>query len=427
MKNTIKTAISFSAALCVGLGLTSSVAADTLYVPDAIFDGASAKLIKGKAVLVSHGKIKAIDAPQKLQGEGVEVIDLSGHTLMPGLIELHSHVLLHPYDEVNWNDQVLKESYAERAIRAANHLKAHLKAGYTTLRDLGSEGAGYTDVGVKQALKKGVIEGPRLIVAGKAIVATGSYGPKGFGEHVTVPLGAEEADGADLVRVVRDQIGHGADFIKIYADYRWGPKGQSMPTFSVDEIKTVVAVARSSGRYVVAHASTPEAMRRATLGGVKTIEHGSQGTYETFKLMKSRSVAWCPTLAAGEAISGYRGWVKGEGEEPLRVTQQKAAFKAALKAGVQMCAGSDVGVFDHGDSAWELELMVDYGMTPYQVLKSATSINAALLEMGDEIGRVKVGYLAEMIAVKGNPLEDIRILRQPSMVVQGEVTLKGDQ
>lgn len=406
---------------------TSSAIADTLLVPDAVFDGMSEKLITGKAVLVANGKIKAVGTVEALTGDGVEVIRLVGQTLMPGLIELHSHVLLHPYDEVNWNDQVLKESYAERALRAGNHLKASLNAGYTTLRDLGSEGAGYVDVGVKQALQKGVIEGPRLIVAGKAIVASGSYGPKGFAEHVSVPLGAEEADGVDLVRVVRDQIGQGADFIKIYADYRWGSRGQSMPTFSIEEIKTVVEVARSSGRYVVAHASTPEAMRRATLGGVKTIEHGSQGTYANFKLMKKHGVAWCPTLAAGEAISAYRGWVKGEGDEPQRVSQQKAAFKAGLKAGVIMCAGSDVGVFDHGDSAWELELMVDYGMTPYEVLKSATSVNADLLDMGDEIGRIEVGYLAEMIAVQGNPMDDVSTLRKPTLVMQGDVIVKRDE
>ena len=395
--------------------------ADIILVPDAIFDGTSPALITGKAVLVSEGHIVQIASLDTLDQSNAEVILLPGQTLMPGLIDLHSHVLLHPYDETNWNDQVLKESWAERALRAGNHLKATLEAGYTTLRDLGSEGAGYVDVGVKQALQKGVIPGPRLIVAGKAIVATGSYGPKGFAEHVNVPLGAEPADARNLITVTRDQIGHGADFIKVYADYRWGPNGEAMPTFSIAEIQTIVETARSSGRYTVAHASSPEAMRRAILGGVETIEHGSAGTPEIFQMMKDKGVAWCPTLAAGEAISEYRGWKKGEGADPQRITAQKTSFTAALKAGVTMCAGSDVGVFDHGDNAWELELMVEYGMKPVDVLRSATSINAELLHMADQIGQIKTGMLAELIAVAGNPTEDISVLRKPTLVMQGDI------
>lgn len=397
--------------------------ADVILVPDAIFDGTSSKLITNKAVLISNGRIAAIDALEKLKKTDVEVVMLPGQTLLPGLIDLHSHVLLHPYDETSWNDQVLKESWAERALRAGNHLRATLEAGYTTLRDLGSEGAGYVDVGVKQALQKGVIPGPRLIVAGKAIVATGSYGPKGFAEHVTVPLGAEPADANNLVAETRDQIGHGADFIKVYGDYRWGPNGEAMPTFSEDEIRSIVDTARSSGRYTVAHASTPEAMRRAIMAGVETIEHGNAGTLEIFKLMKEKNVAWCPTLAAGEAIAQYQGWKKGEGPEPQRIIDQKASFKAALQAGVIMCAGSDVGVFDHGDNAWELELMVEYGMKPVDVLRSATSVNAGLLHMGDEIGQIQKGLLAELVAVKGNPLDDITVLRSPTLVVQGDIVV----
>lgn len=403
--------------------LTQPVSADTILVPDAIFNGTSETLITNKAVLISNGRITAIDELERIATPDTEVIMLPGQTLLPGLIDLHSHVLLHPYDETNWNDQVLKESWAERALRAGNHLRATLEAGYTTLRDLGSEGAGYVDVGVKQALQKGVIPGPRLIVAGKAIVATGSYGPKGFGDHVTVPLGAEPADAGNLIQVTRDQIGHGADFIKVYGDYRWGPNGEAMPTFSENELRTIVETARSSGRYTVAHASTPEAMRRAILAGVKTIEHGNAGTLDVFKLMKEKGVAWCPTLAAGEAIAQYQGWKKGTEPDPQRIIDQRTSFTAALKAGVTMCAGSDVGVFDHGDNAWELELMVEYGMKPVDVLKSATSINAKLLHMDDNIGSIEEGMLAELVAVTGNPLENIKALRNVTLVVQGNVVL----
>lgn len=411
---------------CCFLLVMPARAQDMLLVPDAIFDGVSEKLITGKAVLVSNGRIAGITNAETAERAGVEVISLPGQTLMPGLIDLHSHVLLHPYDETSWNDQVLKETWAERALRAGNHLKSTLHAGFTTLRDLGSEGAGYVDVGVRQALEKGVIDGPRLIVAGKAIVATGSYGPGGFAEHVSVPLGAEPADGVDLVRVTRDQIGNGADFIKVYADYRWGPDGSAQPTFSVTEIQSIVETARSSGRYTVAHASTPEAMRRATIAGVETIEHGSAGTREVFELMKDRGVAWCPTLAAGEAISMYQGWRKGQDPDPQRVTSQKQAFRNALEAEVTICSGSDVGVFDHGDNAWEIELMVEYGMSNFEALKSATSINARLLHMEDSIGQVKEGYLSELIAVRGDPLADITSLRKVSFVLQGSRVIVGN-
>lgn len=417
----------YSLCLLIFTAFAPTQADDYLLVPDAIFDGTSSELIRGQAVLVSDGKVARIADSDSFDTNGVTVINLEGQTLLPGLIDLHSHVLLHPYDETNWNDQVLKESWAERALRAGNHLKATLKAGYTTLRDLGSEGAGYVDVGVRQALEKGVIEGPRLIVAGKAIVATGSYGPSGFAEHVSVPLGAEPADGPDLIRVTRDQIGHGADFIKIYADYRWGPGGTARPTFSIEEMATIVETARSSGRYAVAHASTPEAIHRAVMAGVETIEHGSQGTLENFQLMRDRGVAWCPTLAAGEAISVYRGWKKGQEPDPKRVQDQKQAFAKALTAGVIMCAGSDVGVFDHGDNAWELELMVEYGMSAIDVLRSATSVNAKLLHMEDQIGQVKPGYLAELIAVTGNPVEDISALRKVVFVMQGDKIVVGGQ
>ncbi len=407
------------AVLIVFVSSFTARAQDIILLPGAIFDGTSNTLIVGKAVVISEGRILRIEDRRDTYPSDSQVFDLSGKTLLPGLIDLHSHVLLHPYDETSWNDQVLKESWAERALRAGNHLQATLQAGYTTLRDLGSEGAGYVDVGVRQALEKGVIQGPRLIVAGRAIVATGSYGPKGYAEHVNVPLGAETADAGDLVRVTRDQIGHGADFVKVYADYRWGPGGKAMPTFSVEEIRTITETARASGRYTVAHATTPESMKRAVLGGVETIEHGSTGDSATFQLMKEKGVAWCPTLAAGEAISMYQGWRKGIDPDPKRVLDQKAAFTAALSEDVIMCAGSDVGVFDHGDNAWELELMVEYGMEPVEVLRSATSVNANLLHMGDAIGRVQEGYIADLIAVTGNPLENIFALRNVTFVLQG--------
>ena len=385
--------------------------------PARVFDGEV--MHEGWAVRVKGDRIEAAGPASEMAAAGATVTDLPGATLLPGLVEGHSHVLLHPYDETPWNDQVLKESLGLRTARAVAHLRATLFAGFTTIRDLGTEGAGYADAELKQAVNEGIVPGPRMLVSTRAIVATGSYAPKGYSLEWRVPQGAEEADGDALIRVVRDQIGHGADWIKVYADYSWGPRGTTMPTFSLDELKLIVDTARSSGRPVVAHASTPEGMRRAVLAGVETIEHGDAGTPEVFKLMVEHKVALCPTLAAGDATSQYAGWKKGQTPEPASITRKRASFKAALDAGVTILSGSDVGVFAHGDNARELELMVAYGMTPADAVKSATSIAARLLHQESSIGKVQPGLFADLIAVDGNPVQEIGALRRVRFVMKG--------
>lgn len=403
------------------LWIPTSLFAQSVYLlkPDRVFDGEAVH--EGWVVRTAGGKIEAAGPAFSVSANGAEVIELKGTTLLPGLIEGHSHLLLHPYNETPWDDQVLREARSLRVARATAHAQKTLMAGFTTVRDLGTEGADYDDVGLKQAINQGIIPGPRMMIVTRALIATGSYGPKGFGPDIDIPQGAEEADGHDaLIQAVRRQIGKGADAIKIYADYRWGLMAEARPTYTIDEIKLIVEVAKSSGRGVYAHASTAEGMRRAILGGCETVEHGDTGTPEIFALMKKQGTALCPTLAAGDAVSQYRGWKKGQDPEPERIKQKRVTFKQALDAGVTICAGGDVGVFSHGDNARELIMMVDYGMKPLDVLRSATSINADVFHLTDR-GRIKPGLLADLVIVDGDPTKTIADVRRIRMVMKGGV------
>jgi len=407
------------ARLLMAMSAIPLLAQVTVLRPARVFDGEA--MHEGWAVRVKANRIEAAGPASGIDGAGATLLELPGMTLMPGLIEGHSHVLLHAYSETPWVDQVTHESLGLRTARAVNHCRATLMAGFTTVRDLGTEGAAYADVELKQAIDQGIIPGPRILATTRAIGATGSYAPKGFALEWRVPQGVEEADGVDsLIRTVRDQIGHGADWIKLYGDYRWGPLAGSHPTFSLEEIKLAVETAKSAGVPVAIHSSTPEGMRRAILGGAETIEHGDGGTLEIFKLMAKHHVALCPTLAAGNHALPYPGTVHAP--EDASIARKKASFKAALDAGVTILSGSDVGVFNHGENGRELELMVDYGMSNTDALKAATSVAGRVLHL--EIGLIRSGMLADLIAMAGDPTKDIAALREIKFVMKDGLIFK---
>lgn len=402
-------------------------ASTTVLVPDAVIDGTSSTAHTNWIVVVNGNSVTYAgpDDASKIP-PNANRIDLKGLTLLPGLIDAHVHFFLHPYNETSWDDQVLKEPLALRVARATVHARNTLLAGFTTVRDLGTEGAMYSDAGLREAINTGIVPGPRYLVSSKAIVATGAYGPSRTSYAFEPPLGADEADETTLQHVVRDQIGHGADWIKLYGDYRWGPNGEARPTFSLDEMKLAAQTAHDSGREMVVHASTSEGMRRAAEAGAKTIEHGDEGTPEVFALMKKNGVAYCPTLAASEAVESYRGWKKGVEPLPARIAEKHKSFAAAVASGVTICSGSDAGVFTHGKNAHELELMAEYGMKPADVIRSATSLTAKALGIDALIGQVKPGLRADLIAVSGDPTSNIVALEQVHFVMKDGVVYRHD-
>ncbi len=401
-----------------------------LLKPARVWTGDGEEAYPGWAVLVEGERIKMaapasrIDVPPQ-----AKIVELPGTTLIPGLMDLHSHLFLYPYNIRSWDDQVLKESEAYRTVRAALHAEATLRAGFTVLRDLGTEGACYADVAIKRSIEEGLIHGPRLFTTTRAIVATGGYGPlrRKFRPDCCVPQGAEEASGVDeIMRAVRHQAAHGADWIKVYADYRVGPDGETVPTFSIEELKALVDVSHSLARPVSAHAACDEGMRRAAVAGVDTIEHGYGGSPSTYELMAKNNIALLPTLTAPEAYGEYFLGYKPGGEPTPQMQLAEQGFKRAREAGVIIGCGSDVGVFAHGTNARELQWMVRHGMSAPEALLAATAVNARILDREDDLGRIAPGLLADLVAVDGDPTQDISAVSRVRLVMKGGQTYVGE-
>jgi imidazolonepropionase-like amidohydrolase len=407
------------AALLVGLLLATPALADTLLLrPARLFDGVNPQPHNGWSVIVDGDRIAAV-GPNLAAPAGARVIDLPGATLMPGLIEGHSHLFLHPYNETLWDDQVLHEALALRTARAVVQAERTLDAGFTTERDLGTEGAGFADVGLKQAIDQGIVPGPRLLVSTRAIVARGAYGPKGFEPGVAVPQGAQEVAGVDeTIRAVRDQVAAGADIVKFYADYHWGKGEPSRPTLSQAELDAGVAAAHDAGRLVAVHATTAEGMMRAVRAGTDTIEHGYGGSADVFRAMAAKGIALCPTLGASEAYARYFQHWNGQEPAPESVQQNRRSFQLAIKAGVPICMGGDVGVFTHGENWREMEAMQRAGMPAAEVLISATSRNARILHLTDR-GAIRPGLIADLVAVDGDPTRDVSAVEHVRLVIKG--------
>ena len=395
-----------------------------------LIDGKRTTPVDGAVVIVEGERIKEV-GPGLAVPAGARVVDLGRATCLPGLIDNHTHVLLQGDITVaDYDEQVLKESIPYRAIRATAAVRTALMNGFTTLRDLETEGAMYADVDVKTAINRGVIPGPRMFVATRAMAPTGTYPLLGYSWELRMPEGVQIVDGADNIRrAVREQVKYGADWIKYYSDRRYFMKDgvlRSWVNFTDDEAKALVEETHRLGRKVAAHAIGRDGIESALRAGADTIEHGDGLDEELIDVMVRRGVYWCPTIYVGAYVAEGRA-AAGAPIWKTMVDLERQAFGKAVRKGVKISYGTDAGGYSWSENqAKEFSYMVRYGMTPMQAIQSATSVAAALLGQEANLGTVEPGRYADVVAVKGDPLADIAELERVSFVMKGGTVYKQD-
>jgi imidazolonepropionase-like amidohydrolase len=385
---------------------------------------ASGQIQHNVMIVIEGERIREV-AENSTPPAGAPVIDLSDHTCLPGLIDTHTHTLLQgDITAADYDEQLLKQSVAYRTILGTRSVRRALEYGFTTIRDLETEGAGYADVDLKKAINNGIIPGPRMRVATRAMDVTGAYPLQGYAPDVPVPHGVQLVDGPDNARkAVREQISYGADWIKVYSDrsYFVRPDGvlDDIPTFTLDELRAIVDEAHRQRHKVASHAMALNGVHNSVEAGVDSIEHGNYISEADIKTMVQKGIYYVPTIYVGEyvaegrAAAGARVWL-----DMIKIHQE--TFRRALNAGVKIAFGTDVGGFDWGiDPAVEFPYMVKYGMTPIQAVRSATTTAAELLGMQNDVGSVTAGKYADIVALKGDPLADITLLQKIDFVMKG--------
>jgi imidazolonepropionase-like amidohydrolase len=427
----ILSAMLMSAVICLPLSAQSSSKALTLIKAGRLIDVRNGRALTDQAILIEGERIKEVGSAGQLasKASGARVIDLSSATVLPGLIDCHTHILLQgDITAEDYDQQLLKESIPFRTIRATVAARTGLMNGFTAMRDLETEGAMYADVDVKRAINLGYIDGPRMFVSTRAFSATGMYPLQGYSWELKVPEGVQIVDGADNIRrAVREQVKYGADWIKYYSDRRYYLKDgalHSWVNFTEEEVHALVDEAHRLGRKVAAHAMGREGIESALKAGVDSIEHGDGLDDELMDLMIKRGVYWCPTIyvgvyvAEGRAAAGAPIW-------KAMVELEARAFNKAVMKGVKIAFGTDAGGFAWSENeAKEFGYMVRYGMTPMQAIQAATINAATLLEASNDFGSVEGGRYADIIAVRENPLDDIARLEHVEFVMKGGRVIK---
>jgi imidazolonepropionase-like amidohydrolase len=426
MKSFVLFATLLAAALpCAGQEQKKPAPAPTHYVIcGTLLQPESGKLQHSVLITVQGERVSEVSENAKPPA-GARVTNLSDHTCLPGLIDTHPHVLLQgDITAADYDDQLLKQSTAYRAILGTRSVRRALEYGFTTIRDLETEGAGYADVDLKKAINNGVIPGPRMKVSTRAMDVTGAYPLLGYSWEVPVPHGVQVVDGAENGRkAVREQISFGADWIKVYSDrsYFVRPDGvlDDIPTFTLDELRAIVDETHRQHHKVASHAMALNGVHNSVEAGVDSIEHGNYIADADLKAMAQKGIFYVPTIYVGEyvapgrAAAGAKVWL-----EMLKIHED--TFRRALNAGVKIAFGTDAGGFDWGiNPAKEFPYMVKYGMTPAQAIRSATSNAAELLGMQNDVGTVAPGKYADVVAVKGDPLADVTVLENIDFVMKG--------